>query len=113
MTRAEYNKYKDLIKLWAAGTKIEVYISSKWVDTQEPLWDEDTQYRIKVFKPKQGDKIKVYTFRDDKETDMGEAIFIEMTDNDLFRCIIEAEGEWQVVDGKILTSVYRYAKEIT
>lgn len=45
------HKHSELIKLWADGAEIEYYSSiiNKWLDTHNsPVWDEDTQYRLKL-----------------------------------------------------------------
>lgn len=52
-------KHADLIKAWADGAEIEYFdaLSCEWRKTDDPLWDDDTEYRIKLAKwePEGGD----------------------------------------------------------
>lgn len=41
------HKHCELIKAWADGAEIEARVHGKWVDADLPLWDNDTEYRIK------------------------------------------------------------------
>jgi len=40
------HKYADLIHAWADGVQIQVKYDD-WVDTSNPQWNENFQYRIK------------------------------------------------------------------
>lgn len=44
------HKHADLIRAWAGGAKIQKRTKGfkRWKDTDRPLWDEDTEYRIKA-----------------------------------------------------------------
>ena len=52
MTKEEYNKHKKLIEEWGNGAKIQYYNKTKeeWVNTENPLWDYYSEYRIKPTK---------------------------------------------------------------
>jgi len=43
------HKHAEVIKAWADGAEIEtfMYTTEEWRKTEEPLWLEDRQYRIK------------------------------------------------------------------
>lgn len=42
------HKHADLIKQWADGAQIQVKAhKSVWEDRENPLWDADSEYRIK------------------------------------------------------------------
>lgn len=52
MTKEEYKKHKQLIEEWSNGEKIQYYNKTKeeWVNTENPLWDYYSEYRIKPTK---------------------------------------------------------------
>ena len=43
------HKHAALIKAWADGARIEVFSKryKKWLETRNPTWDEDAEYRVK------------------------------------------------------------------
>ena len=49
MTREGYNKYKELIETFANGAEIQFYskMYKGWIDTENPTWDLNIEYRIK------------------------------------------------------------------
>ena len=49
MTREGYNKYKELIEAFANGAEIQFYskMHKGWIDTENPTWNLDIEYRIK------------------------------------------------------------------
>lgn len=42
----------EVIKAWADGADIQCFSNQKWVDVNQPLFLDDTQYRIKPPAPK-------------------------------------------------------------
>lgn len=63
MTKKKWHKE---IKAWADGEQIQFIGHSEWIDFEEdesPLWDEDSQYRIK---PKPEQPQYLYVFCDNK-----------------------------------------------
>ena len=51
------HKHADLIKAWADGAQIQVKAhKSVWEDRENPLWDADSEYRIKP----EPDVIKIF-----------------------------------------------------
>ena len=49
MTREGYKKYKKLIEAFANGAEIQFYskMHKGWIDTENPTWDLNIEYRIK------------------------------------------------------------------
>ena len=44
------HKHAELIHAWANGAKIQVKAHKlEWEDRENPLWDTDSEYRIKPF----------------------------------------------------------------
>lgn len=45
--------HAEVIKAWADGEEIEMYIRSfdRWCEAQTPMWDTTTQYRVKPKEP--------------------------------------------------------------
>lgn len=43
------HKHAVIIKAWADGARIEVFSKryKKWLETRNPTWDEDAEYRIR------------------------------------------------------------------
>lgn len=41
------HKYHDAIVAWAKGAQIQVKDFGAWVDLDDPLWNENKEYRIK------------------------------------------------------------------
>jgi len=41
------HKHAEVIKAWADGEKIEYFNTLSWRDTQNPDWNDATQYRVK------------------------------------------------------------------
>ena len=41
------HKHAELIKAWADGAEIEVYLDDEWRYTTSPSWANDHKYRIK------------------------------------------------------------------
>ena len=39
--------HAELIKAWADGDEIQVYIDYEWQDNAQPSWSDKLQYRIK------------------------------------------------------------------
>lgn len=39
--------HAELIKAWADGAEVQVYLAHSWVDSRVPAWVEDGKYRIK------------------------------------------------------------------
>ena len=52
MTREGYKKYKKLIEAFANGAEIQFYskMHKGWIDTENPTWDLNIEYRIKPTK---------------------------------------------------------------
>lgn len=52
MTREGYNKHKELIEAFANGAEIQFYskMHKGWIDTENPTWDLNIEYRIKPTK---------------------------------------------------------------
>jgi len=60
------HKHADLIKAWADGAEIEIFIEAYggWFTAQNIKWDENIQYRIKP-EPKP-DYRKYFVYRSDR-----------------------------------------------
>lgn len=43
------HKHKELIKAWAGGAEIQMFdtLTGKWLDTPNPAWYTEKEYRIK------------------------------------------------------------------
>lgn len=41
------HKHAELIKAWADGAEIEVFVQGKWERSAEPMWTKEVEYRIK------------------------------------------------------------------
>ena len=41
------HKWHKEIKAWADGEDVEIRIGKRWVGCNEPVWSEQTEYRIK------------------------------------------------------------------
>ena len=54
--KPEADKFAELKKAFAEGKKIQVALvgtDNKWIDCNEPLWDDECKFRIKPEEPKQ------------------------------------------------------------
>lgn len=61
--------HAELIKAWADGDEIQVYIDYEWQDNAQPSWSDKLQYRIKKAK----DFSRIYQT-------MGEAVLCRYAD---------------------------------
>lgn len=52
MTREGYNKHKELIEAFVNGAEVQFYskMHKGWIDTENPTWDLNIEYRIKPTK---------------------------------------------------------------
>jgi len=111
MTREGYNKYKELIDAWSRGATIEYYdfYTKAWVPVSDPVWHEDTQYRMKLYIPEQGDTIQVSV--DGNKWTTG--IFSEYKGEE-YRVIATGDDEeWLITPhGFVVTVGYKYAKPL-
>ena len=41
------HKHADLIHAWADGAQVQVLHCGNWIDTPNPLWLENNEYRVK------------------------------------------------------------------
>ena len=41
------HKHAELIKAWADGAEIQYRFHTCWIDTENPVWNPDFDYRIK------------------------------------------------------------------
>lgn len=48
--------HRELIKAWADGEEIQVFLNGSWEDCMEPLWRSDGKYRIKPEEQKNAPK---------------------------------------------------------
>jgi hypothetical protein len=46
------HKHADIIKSWADGAQIQVYVDMGWRDIDRPTWSSQYEYRIKPDEPK-------------------------------------------------------------
>jgi hypothetical protein len=108
MTKGGYLKHKELIEAWADGAEIQFKIYGKsWVDTDGPIWEENAEYRIKPFIPKQGDTVLV----EYNNTWEEERVFVQM-EGDKYRCISGAKGKWATKEGRVVTTLWDEVKPI-
>lgn len=52
MTREGYKKHKEVFDAWLNGEEIQFFSSNynEWIDTENPVWDYNSEYRIKPTK---------------------------------------------------------------
>lgn len=41
------HKHAELIKTWADGHEIQIKVHDTWVDTSQPIWFPEDEYRLK------------------------------------------------------------------
>jgi len=113
MTRDGYKKHKRLIEAWSNGARIQVKkpLSEMWIDDPNPSWDENAKYKIKLFKPKRGERILV----SNDEYNWGERTYAYKSKDGLYVCILEnpENGKWmQKNETYIYTHKWKYAKPV-
>jgi hypothetical protein len=80
------HKHAAIIKAWADGARIEVFSKryKKWLETRNPTWDEDAEYRIR--------KAVIFTERR-IVIDVGTGFLNAKNDNPNVRFCFTADGE--------------------
>jgi len=93
MTKKGYKKHKELIEAWVNGAEIQIFnVLNEWGDVENPMWNENSKYRIKPYEFKQGERILVKN-HDDKI--WREKTFCFKNKKNNYVCIMEDDNEWQ------------------
>jgi len=110
MSREGVKKHWKVFEAWLNGAEVEYKNAYGWHDASIPVWDEDVEYRVKLFEPKQGDSI----LASKDGSYWHKEVFVQKIYGDKYLTISRRGYKWDVDLNTMMihTAVWKYAKPL-